>query len=275
MARIDGRFRPALDPGASSITLSILLLVAGLIVPSRCEAAKLSQFLTRKDLSRPVLLDQNGTQLQLPSPSHRHPNLPAGSTPTYLALPLYGGEHLPIATVSLNSGAQAGTSGIGPLDLNTVVKTELDSALNSSGMAAVEAPGQNYLVEYLPHLIRARLEAGSTSPRSDGQKASNSTSSLSKLLTASQWQKWANSGLSDLKKLLNINSSGSSPATSTKNPTPKIEAQVLGSDTQGTETGRVLPPAIPEPSGWMIFTFLLGASALGSSAWRRQKRKAV
>jgi len=261
---------------------SVLVLVVGLTLPSRSEAAKLSQFLTRKDLSRPLLLDQNGTQLQLPSATDHHPSLPQGSTPTYLALPLYGGEHLPVATATIDARAQAGNNGIGPLDLNSVVKAELNAALNTSGLALVDTPNQNYLVEYLPHIARSHqgsaAGSGTTSKSSSttGQKTtSSSTSSLSKLLTASQWDKWANSGLSDLKKLLNINNSSSNSKSSTSKPSLSIQAQILGSDGQASGPGSPLPPPIPEPSGWMVFTLLLGASGLGYSMRRGQKRTAV
>jgi hypothetical protein len=251
---------------------SVLVLVVGLTLPSRSEAAKLSEFLTQKDLSRPLLLDQNGKQLQLPSATDPHPSLTEGSTPTYLALPLYGGEHLPVAMATIDAGAQAGSNGIGPLDLNSVVKAELDAALNTSGLALVDAPKQNYLVEYLPHIARSHAEstAGSgttsTSSSATGRKTtSSSTSSLSKLLSASQWDKWANSGLADLKKLLNISSSSSSSGSghSTSKPSLNIEAQLLGSDGQASGQGSVLPSPIPEPSGWMIFALLLGAAGLG------------
>jgi len=264
----------------------VLVLVIGLTLPSRSEAAKLSEFLTRKDLSRPLLLDQNGTQLQLPSATDHHPSLPQGSTPTYLALPLYGGEHLPVAAATIDAGAQAGSNGVGPLNLNSVVKAELNAALDTSGLVLVDTPKQNYLVEYLPHFARSHQgstagsgttsAAGSTSSSATGQKtASSSTSSLSKLLTASQWDKWANSGLSDLKKLLNINSSSSNSKSSTSKPSLNIQAQVLGSNDQASGPGSVLPSPIPEPSGWMIFALLLGAAGLGHGMRRRQRLTTV
>jgi len=253
---------------------SVLVLVVGLTLPSRSEAAKLSQFLTRKDLSRPLLLDQNGTQLQLPSATDHHPSLPQGSTPTYLALPLYGGEHLPVATATIDARAQAGNNGIGPLDLNSVVKAELNAALNTSGLALVDTPNQNYLVEYLPHIARSHkgLTAGSgttsTSSSTTGRKStSSSTSSLSKLLSASQWDRWANSGLSDLKKLLNVSSSSPGSGHSRSKPSLNIQAQVLGSADQ--TSGSVLPSPIPEPSGWMVFAVLLGTAGLGHAMRRR------
>ncbi len=80
----------------AALAIPLMLgLGLGLVAPGRCDAAKLSSFLTSKDLARPLLLDQNGQQLQLPSSHHSHPVFPRGSTPTYLAVPLSGGEHLP------------------------------------------------------------------------------------------------------------------------------------------------------------------------------------
>lgn len=274
MARIGHRDSGRLNLGLGSIAFPVLVLVAGLIIPSRSEAAKLSQYLTAKDLSRPLLLDQNGTQLQLPSPSHPHPSVPQGSTPTYLALPLYGGEHLPVATATIDAGAQAGKNGIGPLDLNSVVVAELNAALSSSGFALVDAPGQNYLVEYLPHIARSHKAGDSTSSSATDQ---TTTSTLSKLLTLHQWSTWADSGFTDLKKLLNISTSSSSSSSknSTSKPSLNLEAQILGPDNQMSGSGSVLPAAIPEPSGWMIFALLLGACGLSYGMRRTQKRAAV
>jgi hypothetical protein len=259
-------------------------LVVGLTLPMRSEAAKLGEFLTRKDLSRPLLLDQNGKQLQLSSPSHPHPSATQGSTPTYLALPLYGGEHLPVAVAAIDAGAQAGSTGIGPLDLSTLVKAQLNGALDSSGLALVDTAKQNYLVEYLPHFARSHqgsnagsgttAAAGSTSSSATGQQTtSNSNSSLSKLLTANQWNNWANSGLADLKKLLNINRSNSKSSPS--KPSVIIQAQILGPNDQGSGLGSPLPPPVPEPSGWIVFTLLLGASGLAYRVRRGRQHTAV
>jgi hypothetical protein len=287
MARIGDRFRPGLDHGPGFLILLILALALGLAVPSRSEAARLSQFLTREDLSRPLLLDQNGKQLQLPSPSHPHPSLTQGSTPTYLALALHGGEHLPVATPTIDAGGQAGTSGIGPLDLSSLVKGELNAALDSSGLALVDTSKHNYLVEYLPHIVQSHRgtaggsETMATSSSTTGQKTTNSsTNTFSKLLSANQWDKWSKSGLSDLKKLLNINSSSSSSNSqsghSTSNQGIKIQAQVLGSADQSSGPGpQPLPSPIPEPSGWMVFTLLLGTAALGRGMRQRLRHATI
>jgi hypothetical protein len=272
MARIGGRIPSLWNPGLASPALRVLILAVMLLIPSRTEAARLSRYLTAKDLSRPLLLDQNGRELQLPSPIYPHPSVPAGSTPTYLAVRLYGGEHLPISTAAIDAGAQAGSNGTGPLDLNTVVIGELNAALKSSGFALVEAPSQNYLVEYLPHRARSH-KADSTSSGSTDQKTSSSTNStLSKLVTASQWEKWAGSGYSDLKNLLNMSSSSSKHRTSKP---ITIQAQILEPDSQTSSQGSVLPAAIPEPSGWMIFALLLGASGLARAKGREWKRAFV
>ena len=279
MARIGDRIRPALNVGPGFLMSSVLVVVVGLTLPSRSQAAKLSQFLTPKDLSRPLLLDQNGKQLQLPSANHPHPSLPQGSTPTFLALPLYGGEHLPVATATINAAGQAGSNGVGPLDLNSVVKAELNTALSASGLALVDTPKHNYLVEDLPHIARPRQKsaAGSGTTSNSSSTTGSSTSSLSKLLSASQWDKWANSSLSDLKKLLNIKSSSSSSATghATANSNIKIQAQVLVPDGSTSESGTVLPSPIPEPSSWMIFALLLGTAGLGYGMRRGQQLTTV
>ena len=152
MARIDRRILlPVIQRSAARCALSILLNLA---VPSRSDAAKLSSFLTPKDLARPVLLDQNGQQLLLPSANRPQLAIPQGSTPTYLAIPLFGGEHhLPAGTSTIFTG-QAGAA-TGPLDFNASVVAQVNAALAKSGLVAVDTPHQNYVVEYLPRLSRS------------------------------------------------------------------------------------------------------------------------
>jgi hypothetical protein len=278
MARIGDRIRAALDHGLGFFLSSVLVLAVALSMPAHCEAARLGEFLTRKDLSRPVLLDQNGSQLQLPSAMHPHPSLTQGSTPTYLALPLYGGEHLPVATATIDAGAQAGNTGIGPLDLSTLVKAELNAALNTSGLALVDTSKQNYLVEYLPHTARLHQGSGTasvSSPATPQTTTSSSTSNFSKLFSASQWNTWTKSGLSDLKKLLNINSSSSGSGRSASKPSLNLEAQVVGPDSATSGTGAVLPSPVPEPSAWMVFALVLAAGALATHIRRGRVLAAV
>jgi hypothetical protein len=269
-----------------------MLLVLGLGLPPRSEAARLSTFLTTEDLSRAVLLDQNGQQLQLPSTGHPHPVLSQGTVPTYLAFPLYGGapargglSGLPI----VDSRSQTGQATVGPLDFSALVKAKLDTALNASGLAVVNTPNRNYVIEFLPrHVASAFLSGGvigggsttttiapltyngvgywlaaqdpqagqtATQPpatRSSAKANSKPASELSQMLSSGSGQliKWSRNGFTELEKLLKINNA----AISASKPSLNLAAQELGPP---------LPAPIPEPSTWMVFAgLILGAAGL-------------
>ena len=178
MAWIACRVRFPVDRGFGArddvvLAVSLVLgLCLSLALPTRSDAAKLSSFLTPKDLARPLLLDQNGQQLELPSSHRSTPSFPQGSIPTYLVIPLSGGEHLPGGTTTIFTGQ--GGPAVGPLDFNASVKTQVDSALANSGLVAVDTPQQNYVLEYLPRLSRSlagSTTATSTTPSATGSSA--------------------------------------------------------------------------------------------------------
>jgi hypothetical protein len=225
-------------------------LIAGLGLsltwPSPSEAAKLSRFLTAGDLAGRLVLDQNGQQIQLPIKGDRHPELAKGTTPTYLAIPLQGGEHLPGSIQTLITGSQQRDNPVGPLNLNTLVKFNLDNVLSTSRLAVVDTPTQNYLVEFLPR----KAHTGSTLEKAAGS-ASSTFNELSHLLNAgsTQFTKLTQSGMTDLEKFLHISSK-----TSTLRPNLNLEAQVLTGDGQ--------PAAVPEPDAWIVFTVLIAGTAL-------------
>jgi len=249
------------------VVAHVLGLCLNLTLASRCDAAKLSSFLTPKDLARPLLLDQNGQQLPLPS-SHRPISaFPQGSTPTYLVIPLSGGEHLPGGTVTIFTGQ--GGAGIGPLDFSSSVKAQVNAALAGRGLAAVDTPHQNYVVEFLPRLSRSL--AGSTTPTSTTPSVpSNPAGSGTNTATASpptatpgsasnelsqflggtlSFGQLAKNTVNDVENLLHIKSS---KPTATK-PSLNLEAQVVNTP---------LPAPIPEPSSWLIFGLTVGVVGL-------------
>jgi hypothetical protein len=228
-------------------TFLIVGCAVGLSWPARSLAAKLDTFLTSKDLDGRLVLDQNGQQLTLPTAGDRHPTLPPDSTPTYLAIPLYGGEHLPSSLPTLDSASQQGATTVGPLNFDAQLKTALDTTLDASRLAVVDTPSRNYLVEFLPshmHPVSATQKAGSA--------ASNPVNELTDLLNtgSNQFSKWTQSGMNELEKLLNISNS---KLLSSK-PSLNLEAQLVGSP---------LPSPIPEPNTWLVFAGLIaGATGL-------------
>jgi hypothetical protein len=220
--------------------------VYGLALARNVDAAPLRRFLTHEDVAGRMLLDQNGQQIELPTAGHPHAQLPSGSIPTYLAIPLDGGEHLPGRIPTLNTGSQQGDTIVGPLNFDPAVKVSLDSMLSSSRLAVVYTPSRNYLVELLPRRSTT---------------ATNPVSELSHLLStgSAQWANLAKGSLNELEKLLNINTPPAIKVPAA-NPALNLEAQVLGSP---------LPAPIPEPSTWMVAASLI----VGSVAMGRHMRR--
>lgn len=231
----------------------VLSLIGGLalmlIWPVDSQAARLTRFLTSEDLAGRLVLDQNGQPVQLPTADDRHPEVAKGSTAAYLAIPLYGGEHLPTSIPTLDTGAQQGENPVGPLNFDTLVKSDLNATLARSKLAIVETTTQNYLVEFLPGRGHSTLSL---------DKALNSASSavngLSSLLNSNPLTKLSQSGMSELDKLLHISSK-----TSTSAPSLNLQAQVLNSDG--------MPAVVPEPTTWTVFAGLI--AALGMYQRRR------
>ena len=117
------------------LAVSLMVVGLGLTCPSPALAAKLSRYLTAGDVAGRMVLDQYGQQIQLPVRGDRHPELAKGSTPTYLAIPLHGGEHLPGSIQTLVTGSQEGENPVGPLKFDSLVKSNLDTVLSTSRLA--------------------------------------------------------------------------------------------------------------------------------------------
>ncbi len=262
---------------STALAVSLMLgLSLGLSAPNRSDAAKLSSFLTAKDLARPLLLDQNGQQLQLPSSHHTREAFPQGSTPTYLAIPLSGGEHLPAGTITIFSGQ--GGSAEGPLDFNSLIKSKVDAALSTSGLVAVDTPERNYVVEFLPRSSHSQLDSNtgvaSTPPAQAGNTGSSATPATASAPTTSKAttsspttelsqflggtlsvSQLTKNGIAEVENLLGFNSS---KPTVTK-PSLNLEAQVIEPP---------LPAPIPEPGTWLIFGLIIAAVGLRSIVGR-------
>jgi hypothetical protein len=252
MTQID-RYIHAAPHSRCGRALSLMAaIVLSLAWPIPSQAAKLTRFLTAEDLAGRIVLDQNGQQVQRPSDDDQHPERTKESTPTYLAIPLYGGEHLPVSIPTLEIGSQQGENPVGPLNFDSLVKTNLDATLATSGLAVVDTSTQNYLVEFLP-----RPEHSTLTLEKAVSTAGNTVDELSNLLNSNPLTKLSQSSTNELEKFLHISSK-----TSTLTPSLNLEAQVLSDDG--------MPAAIPEPSTWLLFAGLIaGTAALrrGRLAW--------
>ena len=280
MPPIDRCFRSRSLERLRLVLSSVLAFGVACNWPLPANAAKLSTFLTPQDLARPILLDQNGRQLQLPSPAHPQPLPPPGSTPTYLAIPLLGGEHLPAGMPTFHASSSPGDTTTGPLGFDPTIKAELSAALSTFQQAVVDTTNRDYVIEFKPHrnpppsgsAPGAGL-ATSTQPAGTGTatvlgspsgsslsttSASNPVSELAQLFKGGTipWSQWSVSSVNAVENLLDIKSS---KPTATK-PSLNLEAQVLDSP---------LPAPIPEPGTWLFFGLILAAIAIGPTLRRR------
>jgi hypothetical protein len=235
---------PVAPRGFHGVRFCLIALGITCCYAARADAARMGRFLTSEDLAGRMVLDQTGAQIQLPSAGDRHPALAQGVTPTYLAIPLDGGEHLPISIPTIETGSQQGENPVGPLNFDTLVKTNLDTTLATSRLVEVNTPSKNYLVELLP-----RRSHGASS-------ATNTVNDLSHLLNSgsSEFTKVTQGGVNDLEKFLHISSK-----STTSKPSLNLEAQLLGGDA---------PAVVPEPSTWMVFSMLIAAGAIVRSRRR-------
>jgi hypothetical protein len=230
--------------GRRALLSFVTVIIVQLAWPAQSEAARLNRYLNSEDIAGRMILDQNGEQIPLPTAGDRHPALSSGSIPTYLAIPLKGGEQLPGSIPTLDTGSQPGQQPAGPLNFDSVVKANLDATLSTSRLAVVDASTGNYLVEFLP------LRGHSGSPNAVGG-AGSTLSDLANLLGTPEKQinKLTQGGMNELDKLLHISSK-----SSTLIPNLNLEAQVLGRG--------VLPAAAPEPSTWLLFLGLAAGAGI-------------
>jgi len=263
----------------------------GLGLPSRSEAARIGTFVTAQDRSRPLLLSETGVPIQLRSLTHPDPVLPQGTVPAYMAFPLHGNGHLPSAIPTLTTAPRAGKATVGPLNLDPLVRAQLNAALETSRLAIVETPHRHYAVGFVPHYVQTQPQPASTAGTSpsSGNGNGNGTGtgpSAAQTITSSprsasqpdptiqgiplselaQWVKlgssnlihWTSVGVHDLTKSLDM---GNSKATATK-PSSSLAAQVLAAPLAEGTSSTPLPAPVPEPSTWLVFGLLLGAAGL-------------
>ncbi len=242
MFRVSGfRLRSAIFVGCCAA------LVLGPALPRRTCAAKIERFLTAEDLGGRALVDQNGEPLAVVADGHRRRVAADGSSPTYLVIPLYGGEHIPTSVPNLTVALSPSESSPGLLALDTTTKAELDTLFATSRLVVLDLPGKSELIESLSDRGRSAVRA-----------SSGPVSTLTGLLSAGSTELTAltRRGMNELDRLLNLSSS-SEGHTLIKGPSLNLEAQVLGAPA---------PPPIPEPGTWMVFAALF----VGAAAWQRR-----
>jgi hypothetical protein len=142
----------------------VLAVGVGLPTPSRSLAAPVTSDikLDADDLSQPIVLDQSGKVLALPSKQHPGSLILAnGVTPSYAAYTVDSDDSLPKGIPTVDTGSAKAGQTTGPLHLDAMVKAELDQELAQYGMAFLSTPSKTYLVKPLAPLF------GSTSGTTD------------------------------------------------------------------------------------------------------------
>jgi hypothetical protein len=138
--RFQGRLGIVLAIGFSALPLA----------PQRSPAAAVVSNikLDADDLSHPLMLDQNGNPVAMPTKGHLVV-LASGVTPSYVAYTVDGDDSLPKNFPTLSTGAAKAGQTIGPLHFNAVMQQKLDAELAQYGQTTVRTPTATYLVKPL------------------------------------------------------------------------------------------------------------------------------
>ena len=123
--------------------------------PQRSPAAAVASNikLDADDLRHPLMLDQNGNRVAMPTRGHPVV-LASGVTPSYVAYTLDGDGSLPKNFPTVSTGAARAGQTTGPLHFNAVMQQKLDAELAQYGQTSVRTPTATYLVKPLARCSR-------------------------------------------------------------------------------------------------------------------------
>ncbi len=132
----------------------IVSLGSAASVPARAAQVASDIKLDADDLNHPIVLDQNGRRILMPTQGHTGPVvLPSGSIPSYLVYRVDSDDSLPKDFPTVATGpAKAGRT-TGPLHLDAAVKAQLDQALAQDGKVAVYNGKNTLLVKPIAPLF--------------------------------------------------------------------------------------------------------------------------
>ena len=173
-----GRFRCWL---ATSLAVGLGLGLAP-AAPRQSRASQIASTikLDAEDLDHPIVLDQNGQTIELPTKQQSGPVvLTDGAVPSYIAYQVGGDDSLPQGFPTVDSGsANSNQTTTGPLHLDALVKAQLDQTLAKDGRAAVYNGQDTYLVKAIPPLFGTTgSSAGTTLAWLASQRSTSSSSS--------------------------------------------------------------------------------------------------
>jgi hypothetical protein len=120
------------------VGICIGLGVGPAATPARASQVASDIKLDPDDLSQPLVLDQNGRLIHLPTAQHPGPVvLPAGSVATYLAYNGDSDDTMPTGLAVVQGDPAKAAHAVGPLHLDPLDRSQLDQALAQSGEALV------------------------------------------------------------------------------------------------------------------------------------------
>jgi hypothetical protein len=211
--------------GRLGIVLAIGISISALpLTPRRSPAAAVASNikLGADDLSHPLMLDQNGNRVAMPTRGHPVV-LASGVTPSYVAYRLDGDESLPRNFPTVSAGAARTGQTTGPLHFNAVMRQKLDAELAQYGETSVRTPAATYLVKPLAPMFTPLAGTSDTTG-------------------ATVWL--ANQARATPRKQATTAAASSPAATTTTTTTstssPQPQSQVLAPSTPGATSGALL-----------------------------------
>jgi len=178
MRRITGRdrFRRWL---AMSLVVGLGLAPSA---PWQCRAAQVASTikLDADDLNQPIVLDQSGKTIHLPTKQQSGPAVLAnGSIPSYIAYQVDSDGSLPKGFPTVVTGsAKSGQTTTGPLHFDALVKAQLDATLAKDGRAAVYNGQDTFFVKPIPPMFGTTgSSAGTTLAWLASQRSASGSSS--------------------------------------------------------------------------------------------------
>jgi hypothetical protein len=120
------------------------------LAPQQLHAAAVASAikLDADDLSQPLMLDQNGNRVAMPTTGHPVV-LGSGVMPSYIAYTVDGDDSLPKDFPAVSTVAAKAGQTTGPLHFNAVMQQKLNAELAQYGQTSVRTPTATYLVKPL------------------------------------------------------------------------------------------------------------------------------
>src|SRR4029079_5011535 len=140
----------------------VLALAGGLslVSPWQSRGSQVASIKLDADDLTPIVLDQNGARVPMPTQQSCAWPLPAGTVPSYVAYTVDSDDSVPQGFPTVYTGAAKPGKTTGPLRLDAVVQGKLDQNLAEHGKVAVHTPNGTYLVKPLASVFGSNAVGG-------------------------------------------------------------------------------------------------------------------